>query len=71
MKNLKIYENLPSTISDIEFAVELLEVMIQNGHHKRANRYLTDAVIELKRALSDLSDAEFNVFISSDDEWEE
>jgi len=69
MRNEEIYEDLLSIIGETEFNVDRLEMMIKNGHHERANRYLEEAVQELRHALSDMSDADFHVSVSSDDEW--
>lgn len=41
---------------DLEFGESLLETMVLNGKNEKANRYLRGAVLEIRHALSDLSD---------------
>ena len=62
----RCYEDLGGMMGELEFDVSLLETMILNGKNEKANRYLKAAAEELRHALSDLSDAEFDIFTSSD-----
>ncbi|MCD7841426.1 MAG: hypothetical protein LUG56_03045 [Lachnospiraceae bacterium] len=49
-----------------------IESMMLNGNCESANRYLEEAAIEIKRALSDLSDAEFEISTSPvDEDWDD
>ena len=41
-------------------------MMVQNGKNEKANRYLKEAADEIRHALSDISDAEFDITTSSD-----
>lgn len=43
----------------------LLDMMVTNGKNEKANRYLKEAAAEIRHALSDLSDAEFDITTSS------
>lgn len=62
----RCYEDLGGMMGELEFDVSLLETMILNGKNEKANRYLKAAAEALRHALSDLSDAEFDIFTSSD-----
>ena len=53
-------------MGELEFDISLLETMILNGKNEKANRYLKEAADEIRHALSDLSDAEFDICTSSD-----
>ena len=48
-----IYEDLGHLMGDLEFGESLLETMILNGKNEKANRYLREAAIEIRHALSD------------------
>ena len=48
-----IYEDLGQLMGDLEFGESLLETMILNGKNEKANRYLREAAIEIRHALSD------------------
>ena len=50
-----IYEDLGQLMGDLEFGESLLETMILNGKNEKANRYLREAALEIRYALSDLS----------------
>ena len=56
-----IYEDLGHLMGDLEFGESLLETMILNGKNEKANRYLREAALEIRHALSDLSDALFEI----------
>ena len=62
-----IYEDLGQLMGDLEFGESLLETMILNGKNEKANRYLREAVLEIRHALSDLSDALFELTTSPED----
>jgi hypothetical protein len=55
------YDEVSSIMGEIEFDADLLEQIILNGKNEKINRYLSSAIVELRRALSDLSDAEFEI----------
>lgn len=60
----QIYQDLGRTMGELE-AVEMeLELMILNGKNQRANRYLKEAMVEIRHALSDMSDALFEITTS-------
>ncbi|MBQ8945346.1 MAG: hypothetical protein IJ058_14405 [Lachnospiraceae bacterium] len=60
------YDELTSIIGELEFDADLLENIAANGKNEKANRYIRNAITELKHALSDLSDADFETSTSSD-----
>ena len=62
----RCYDDLAGMIGELEFDVSRLEMMVTNGKNEKANRYLKEAVTEIRHALSDLSDAEFDICTSSD-----
>ncbi len=62
----RVYDDLGGMMGKLEFDVSLLETMILNGKNEKANRYLKEAAAEIRHALSDLSDAEFDICTSSD-----
>lgn len=62
----RVYDDLGGMMGELEFDVSLLETMILNGKNEKANRYLKEAAAEIRHALSDLSDAEFDICTSSD-----
>ena len=63
----EIYEELGDLMADLEFGKSMIETMILNGKNQRANQYLRDAALELRHALSDLSDALFEITTSPED----
>ncbi len=63
----EIYEELGNLMADLEFGEFLIETMILNGKNQRANQYLREASLELRHALSDLSDALFEITTSPED----
>ena len=62
-----IYEDLGELMGDLEFGETLLETMVLNGRNEKANRYLREAALEIRHALSDLSDALFEITTSLED----
>ena len=44
-----------------------LHTLILNGKNEKANRYLREAALEIRHALSDLSDALFEITTSPED----
>ena len=62
----RCYDDLAGMIGELEFDVSLLEMMVANGKNEKANRYLKEAATEIRHALSDLADAEFDICTSSD-----
>ena len=60
------YDELTGIIGELEFNTDLLENIVANGKNDKANRYIRNAVEELRHALSDLSDADFETSTSSD-----
>lgn len=63
-KMFDIYDDLFEVKRDLEIGVELIENIILNGKNDTANRYLMRALPEMKRALSYMSDAEFELYTS-------
>ena len=63
----EIYEELGDLMADLEFGKSMIETMILNGKNQRANQYLREAALELRHALSDLSDALFEITTSPED----
>lgn len=63
-----IYDDLGTIMGDLEFAESVIETMLLNGKNEKANRYLREAGLEIKHALSDLSDALFEITTSPYDE---
>lgn len=64
---MDIYEDLGQLMGDLEFGETLLETMIVNGRNEKANRYLREAALEIRHALSELSDALFEITTSPED----
>ena len=58
-----IYEGIESIMGEPEADEAVIETMILNGKDERVNRKLQDAVMEIKHALSDLSDALFDATV--------
>ena len=65
---IDLYEDLGSIMGDLEVAEEMIQTMILNGRCESGNRYLQEAAIEIRHALSDLSDALFQISTSPSDE---
>ncbi|MCR5106747.1 MAG: hypothetical protein K6B28_01145 [Lachnospiraceae bacterium] len=62
------YDELTGIIGELEFNTDLLENIMNNGKNAKANRYIKNAIVELRHALSDLSDADFETSTSSDED---
>ena len=62
----RVYDDLGTMMGELEFDLTLLDMMVENGKNVKANRYLRQAATEIRHALSDLSDAEFDISTSSD-----
>lgn len=62
----RVYDDLGGMMGELEINLSLIEMMIRNGKNEKANRYLKKAATEIRHALSDLSDAEFDICTSSD-----
>lgn len=62
----RCYDDLGGVMGELEFDVSLLEMIVMNGKNEKANRYLKAATEEIRHALFDLSDAEFDITTSSD-----
>lgn len=62
----RAYDDLGGMMGELEINLSLIEMMILNGKNEKANRYLREAATEIRHALSDLSDAEFDICTSSD-----
>lgn len=58
------YEELTRIMCDLEAGRFGLEMMVLNGKNEKLNRYLKEAMVEITHALSDLSDAEFEMTTS-------
>ena len=65
------YGELGQVMGDLDFSQTLLETMVLNGRSEKANRYLQEASLEIRHALSDLSDALFEITTSPADMDEE
>ncbi|WP_156885040.1 hypothetical protein [Oribacterium sp. NK2B42] len=48
-------------MGELEADVAIMETVMINGKNEYANRKLNDAIQEIRHALSDLSDAMFDV----------
>ena len=66
-----IYDDLPGVMSDLEIGKEILDTMILNGENPKVNGYLQEAICEMKRALSYMSDAEFEITTTSHIDFED
>ena len=62
----RAYDDLGGMMRGLEFDLSLIEMMILSGKNVKANRCLKEAATEIRHALSDLSDAEFDICTSSD-----
>lgn len=61
-------EELTQIMCDLESGNLGLEMMVLNGKNEKINRYLKEAMAEIRHALSDLSDAEFEMATSRPEE---
>jgi hypothetical protein len=57
----RMYEELCQIISDVENGTIMLETIILNEKDERTIGYLNGALTEMRRVLSYLSDAEFEM----------
>ena len=55
------YEDIGEIMGTLEAYETIIETMILNGKNGVANRHLNEAAEEIRRALSDLSDALFDI----------
>ncbi len=55
------YDELGKIMGDLDADAAILEAIVLNGKNEKANRYLREAAEEIKHALSDLSDAVFEI----------
>ena len=62
-----IYEDLGHLMGELDFGESLLETMILNGKNEKANRYLREAALEIRQALSNRSDALFEITTSPEE----
>ena len=62
-----IYDEIYQVKGDLEFGEAVLETVLLNGKNEIANRYLKSALLEIRHALSDLSDAEFEISTTPDE----
>ena len=66
------YENIGEIMGTLEGMEFEIELMILNGKCESGNRYLREASVEIRRALSDLSDALFEISTSPSEEcWDD
>ena len=56
-----IYRDISQIMGELEADVAIMETVMINGKNEYANRKLNDAIQEIRHALSDLSDAMFDV----------
>lgn len=66
-----IYKEIYQVKGNLEFGVAVLETVLLNGKNDIANRYLKSALQEIRQALSDLSDAEFEISTTPDEDEDE
>ena len=59
-----IYDDFLEIKTVLEADVYLLETIILNGKNEDVNKYLERAIPEMRKALSYMSDAEFELFTS-------
>ena len=64
------YEEFFELKSNVETGLLMIESVLLNGKNKKANRYIERAMPELRRALSYMSDAEFELYTWGPDEIE-
>ena len=60
-KNYDPYEEVGEIMGTLEAYESIIETMILNGKNGRANCHLREATTEIRHALSDLSDAMFDI----------
>ena len=73
-----LYEDMGEVMGGLEGYKAELETMILNGKNEKANRYLRGAIWGIQRALSEMSDALFEITTEpldldefDDDDYEE
>lgn len=66
-----IYDEIYQVKGNLEFGLAVLETVLQNRKNEIANRYLKSALLEIRHALSDLSDAEFEISTTPDEDEDE
>ena len=59
-----IYDDFLEIKTVLEADVYLLETIILNGKNEDVNKYLERAIPEMRKALSYMSDAQFELFTS-------
>ena len=70
-KNYNPYEEIGEIKGTLAAYETIIETMILNGKNGRANRHLSEAVEEIRHALSDLSDAMFDITTEPLDDTDE
>ena len=65
---MSMYDELGEMMGELEADADILEMVILNGKNEKANIYLRDAITLIKRAVSDMSDAVFEVSTSQFEE---
>ena len=55
------YEDIGEVMGSLEAYGDELGTMVLNGKNKKANRYLKEAINEIRHALSNMSDALFEI----------
>jgi hypothetical protein len=63
-----LYDDLWQVKADIEFGSTIVETIICNEKNERVVGYLQGALVEMRRALSYMSDAEFEITTSPIDD---
>lgn len=73
-----LYEDMGEVMGGLEAYKAELETMILNGKNEKANRYLRGAICGIQQALSEMSDALFEITTEpldldefDDDDYEE
>ena len=64
------YEEFFELKSNVETGLLMIETILLNGKNEKANRYIEMAIPELRRALSYMSDAEFELHTWGPDGFE-
>lgn len=64
------YEEFYELKNNVETGLLMIENVLLNGKNEKANRYIEIAIPELRKALSYMSDAEFELYTWSPDEIE-
>lgn len=59
-----LYTDLGKVMGDLEADDTAIETIIMNSKNETANRYLRETVDEIKRVLSDMSEALFEITTS-------